>query len=103
MSLSMTLRGNPVEERATLPDGSYVDVRVTVPEDSYVAKRERDTVDVELRQDGHVLASVTTVLDADQVSEAHDLAREVVEGLESGRLEPTAHAIEPLADELRGT
>jgi hypothetical protein len=41
------------------------------------------------------------VLDADQTSEAMALAREVVEGLESGELEPTAGAIEPLADRLR--
>jgi len=39
--------------------------------------------------------------DADQVSEALQLAREVVAGLESGDLEPTAAALEPLADQPR--
>jgi hypothetical protein len=56
---------------------------------------------VELRSGGEVLAAVNTVLDADQDSEARQLAREIVGGLEGGSLEPTAGAIEPLADELR--
>ena len=42
-----------------------------------------------------------TVLEADQVSEARALAREIVAGLESGDLEPTAAALEPLADQPR--
>jgi hypothetical protein len=101
MSHGMTLRGNPVEEVATLPDSSVVRVRVAVPDDPYIAKRELNTVDVELRRGDQVIAAVNTVLDADQDSEARQLAREIVDGLESGRLEPTAGAIEPLADELR--
>ena len=44
---------------------------------------------------------MTTVLDADQDSEAHALAEEIVVGLESGTLSPTAGALEPLADSLR--
>ena len=44
---------------------------------------------------------MNTVLDPDQTSEALELAREIVRGLESGDLEPTAGAIEPLADTLR--
>ena len=48
-----------------------------------------------------VLAAVNTVLDPDQESEALQLAREIARGLESGTLEPTASAIEPLADTLR--
>jgi hypothetical protein len=44
---------------------------------------------------------VTTVLDADQESEAHALAHDIVTGLESGELEPTAGSLEPLADTLR--
>jgi hypothetical protein len=44
---------------------------------------------------------VNTVLDPDQEDEAVDLAREIASGLESGRLEPTAASIEPLADTLR--
>jgi hypothetical protein len=97
----MSLRGNPVEETAKLPDGRTVHVRVAVPDDSYIPKRELETVDVELRANGEVLAAVNTVLDPDQESEARELARQIVDGLQSGTLEPTAHAIEPLADELR--
>jgi hypothetical protein len=90
-----------VTETATLPDGRTVEVFVGVPEDSYIQKRDRDTVDVELRSNGEVLAAINTVLDADQDSAARQLAREIVGGLEGGSLEPTAGAIEPLADELR--
>ncbi len=98
----MSLRGEPVEQNATLPDGRVVRVRVGVPDDPYIPKRELETVDVELfTADERVLAAVNTVLDPDQVSEARGLAREIVAGLESGSLEPTAAAIEPLADTLR--
>jgi hypothetical protein len=97
----MTLRGNPVEQRAVLPDGRVVSVQVGVPEDPYIPRRELETVDVELRIDGRVVAAVNTVLDPEQESEALQLAREIVAGLESGELEPTAGAIEPLADTLR--
>jgi hypothetical protein len=97
----MSLRGRTVEERATLPDGREVVVRVGVPEDPYIPRRELETVDVELVLGGRVAAAVNTVLDVDQESEAQELVREIVTGLESGELEPTAAAIEPLADELR--
>jgi hypothetical protein len=97
----VSLRGEPVEQRAVLPDGREVVVRVAVPDDPYIAKRELDTVTLELVHDGQHLAVVNTVLDADQTSEARQLARQVVTGLESGTLEPTAGAIEPLAEELR--
>jgi hypothetical protein len=97
----VSLRGQIVEQTATLPDGREAIVRIGVPDDPYIAKRELDTVDVELFVDGRVAAAVNTVLDADQDSEALELAREIVAGLESGQLEPTAAAIEPLADERR--
>ena len=97
----MSLRGRPVEETVRLPDGRDVVVRVGVPDDPYIPKRELDTVGVELRAGDDVLAVVNTVLSADQSSEARELAREIAAGLESGELEPTAGAIEPLADELR--
>jgi len=98
----MSLRGEPIEATAKLPDGREVRVRVGVPEDSYIAKRELDTVDIELLLvGGNHLAAVNTVLEADQVSEARELAREIVAGLESGELEPTAAALEPLADQPR--
>ena len=97
----MSLRGRPIEKTAALPDGREVQVRVGVPEDSYIPRRELDTVDIELFLDGRHVAAVNTVLDADQESEAQQLAREVVAGLESGDLEPTAAALEPLADQPR--
>ena len=97
----MSLRGEPIDETATLPDGRVVRVRVGVPEDSYISRRELDTVDIELFDGDTHLAAVNTVLDHDQVSEARELVREVVRGLESGDLEPTAGALEPLADRPR--
>ncbi len=97
----MSLRGRPIEKTATLPGGDEVHVRVGVPEDSYIARRELDTVDIELFVNGLHVAAVNTVLSANQESEALQLAREVVAGLESGDLEPTAAAIEPLADRPR--
>ena len=100
-TVGMTLRSNPVERDATLPDGRVVRVRVGVPEDSYIAAKELDTVTIELYAHGEHLAAVTTVLDADQESEAHALAQEIVGGLEAGTLAPTAGALEPLADSLR--
>jgi hypothetical protein len=97
----VSLRGRTIEQRATLPDGREVVVHVGVPEDPYIKRSELETVDVELHSGGTVLAAVNTVLDPDQEDEALDLAREIAAGLESGRLEPTAAAIEPLADTLR--
>jgi hypothetical protein len=97
----VSLRGEPVERDVTLPDGQTVHVRIGVPDDSYLPKRELNTVTIELSANGEHLAAVTTVLDADQSSEARALMREIVAGLESGKLEPTAHALEPLADAPR--
>jgi hypothetical protein len=100
-TVAMTLRSNPVERDATLPDGRVMRVRVGVPEDSYIAPKELDTVTIELYAHGEHVAAINTVLDADQESEAHALAKEIVIGLESGTLSPTAGALEPLADSLR--
>jgi hypothetical protein len=97
----VSLRGGPLEDQATLPDGSTVRVRVGVADDSYIASGELDTVTVELYANGEHVAAVSTVLDADQTSEARGLLREIVSGLESGELEPTAGSLEPLADRLR--
>ncbi len=97
----MSLHGRTVEQSATLPDGRTVVVHVGVPDDPYIPRGELDTVDVELRSGGHVLAAVNTVLDPDQESEAVELAREIAGKLQSGAIEPTAHAIEPFADTLR--
>jgi hypothetical protein len=98
----VSLRGEPIEAVAMIPDGRSVRVWIGVPEDSYIRRRELDTVDIELSLvGGNHLAAVNTVLDANQVSEARALAREIVAGLESGKLEPTAGALEPLADQPR--
>jgi hypothetical protein len=95
----VSLNGNPIELTATLPDGRNVEIRVGVPEDSYIPRRELHTVDVELRSGGAHLAAVNSVLSPEQESEALALARAIAKGLESGELEPTAAAIEPLADD----
>ena len=100
-SPAVSLRRRPVEQTASLPDGREIRVRVGVPEDSYIPRRELETVDVELFNGDSPLAAVNTVLGPDQQSEALELAREIVAGLESGELEPSAGAIEPLADRLR--
>ena len=97
----MSLRGNPIEQTATLPDGRVAAVWVGVPDDPYIAKSELDTVAIEVRVDGEVVAALNTVLDADETSEARALVRDVASRLESGKLEPTAGAIEPLAEQLR--
>jgi len=101
MPTGMSLRGEPIELTANLPDGRSVRVRIGVPDDPYIARRDLDTVDIELSDGSQHLAAVNTVLGAEQDSEARALAREIVSRLESGELEPTAAALEPLADEPR--
>ena len=98
----MTLRGQPLEQEATLPDGRVVAVRVGLAEDSYIPRRELDTIVLELWDEGRGehLAGVSTVLSVDDVDEARALLGEVVRGLGDGSLEPTAGALEPLADSV---
>jgi hypothetical protein len=96
----MSLRGHSVEQSARLPDGRAAVVRIGVPDDDYVDRRELDTVALELRVDGRLEASLNTLLAPDQESEALQLARAIVAGLESGDLDPTAGALEPFADEV---
>jgi hypothetical protein len=97
----VSLRAKPVAETAILPAGGEVLIEVGVPADPYIPRRELQTVDVELRIEGRVVAAVNTVLGVRQEREARELAREIKAGLESGELAPTAGAIEPLADTLR--
>jgi hypothetical protein len=97
----MSLRGEPLEADAKLPDGSTVHIRIGVPDDGYISKDLMDTVAIELSAHGEHIAAVDTLLDADESSEALKLLREIVAGLESGELAATASAIEPLADSLR--
>ena len=98
----MSLRGQPLEQRVTLPDGRVVTVRVGIAEDSYIARRELDTVTLEIRDErkGEHLAGILTVLSADDVAAARALLLEVVSGLGGGSLAPTAGALEPLADSV---
>jgi hypothetical protein len=99
----VTLRSEPVVEHASLPGGTggLVEVWVGVPDDSYIDKRELSTVDVQLREGTAVLASLSTVLDPDQDSEARQLAREVKAALEAGEIGLHASELETFADRLR--
>jgi hypothetical protein len=97
----MSLRSNTIERELTLPGGQTAQVRVGMAHDGYIPAREEETVVLELRMGRHVVAALNTVLDPAQEEAANDLAREVVEGLESGHIEPTAAALEQYADRLR--
>ena len=96
----MSLHGNPVHETARLPNGGEVAIRVGLAEDSYIADKDMNTVVLEVRVGRSVLATLDTILDAGQVDEARHLAERVRDGLSSGELEPTAHSLGPLTDEL---
>jgi hypothetical protein len=47
-----------------------------------------------------VVATIDTVLDPSQVSEAQHLATHVRDGLSSGELQPKTSSLERLADEI---
>src|SRR5439155_17260538 len=96
----VSLHGRTIQESAKLPDGRVVTVHVGIPDDPYIPRSELTTVDIELHAGDTVLAAVNTVLDPDQEGEATGVAREIVRKLEAGELEPTAAAIEPLADTI---
>ena len=98
---AVSLRITPIEQDVTLPDGRTATVRVALAEDGYIPAREEETVVLELRFGQHVEAALNTVLDPDQNEEANELARDVIAGLASGHIEPTASALEPYADTLR--
>jgi hypothetical protein len=94
----VSLRGDPVEQEATLPDGRRLLVRVAVASDAYIARSQLATVALELVEVEQTVATVNTLLNPRQIGEARNLVRDVVKKLESGELKPTAAAIEPLAD-----
>ena len=103
----MSLRTSPAVEHVALPSGGTVTVWVGVPDDPYIDdKTQLTTVDVQLREGRSVLASVSTVLEPDDVSQGEALAREVGAALEAGEIGLHAHELEPfpspLADRLRG-
>jgi hypothetical protein len=98
----MSLLGEPVVEHAALPHGGTVTIWVGVIDDAYYDdKSQLTTVDIQLREGRGVVASVSTVLDPDQASEALALAREVKAALEAGEIGLHAHDLEPFADKLR--
>ena len=99
--MAVSLRGQPVEQEVALPDGRQIVVRVAVATDPYVPRRQLRTVALELVADDRVEATVNTLLTPTQVGEARKLAGEVASRLASGELEPTAAAIEPLADSIQ--
>ena len=97
----MSLRRSSIEQELTLPDGRTAELRIGMAHDSYIPEREEETVVIELRIAGHVAASLNTVLDPEQEDEANELAREVIAALATGRIPPTAAALEQYADRLR--
>ena len=95
----MSLRTSPAVEHVSLPGGGTVTVWVGVPDDPYYDdKTQLTTVDIQLREGRSVLASVSTVLDPDDVSEGVALARQVGRALEAGEIGLHAHDLEPFAD-----
>jgi hypothetical protein len=98
----MGLFESPAVEHASLPRGGSVTVWVGVPDDPYYDdKSQLTTVDVQLHEGNAVIASVSTVLDPDQVGEAHALAKEVKAAIEAGEIGLNADDLEPFADRLR--
>jgi hypothetical protein len=71
----VSLRGSPVVEHATLPGGGQITIWVGVPDDPYIDdKRQLTTVDIQLHEGNGVVASLSTVLEPEQTSEALQLA-----------------------------
>jgi hypothetical protein len=98
----MTLRAHPAIEHASLPQGGTVTVWVGVPDDPYYDDKSLlTTVDLQLHEGNSVVASISTVLDPEQVSEGRQLARDVKTALESGQIGLHAHDLERFADQLR--
>jgi hypothetical protein len=98
----MTLRAAPVVEHASLPGGGSIVVWVGVPDDPYFEdKSQLTTVDIQLREGSSVVASMSTVLDPEQTSEAAQLAGEVKAAIEAGEIGLHASELEPFADKVR--
>ena len=98
----MTLRASPVIEHAALPNGGTVTIWIGVPDDPYFDnKKDLTTVDIQLHEGSGVIASLSTVLDPSQDSEARQLAREVKAAIEKGEIGLHASELEPFADRLR--
>src|SRR4029077_10748636 len=98
----VSLRGSPVVDHASLPGGGTVEVWVGVPDDPHNDdQQDATTLDDQLRDGTQVLASISTVLDPDQASEALQLVREVKAALEARASRLHASELEPFADRLR--
>jgi hypothetical protein len=98
----MSLHSSPIVEHAALPTGGTVTVWVGVPDDPYFDDKSLlTTVDLQLHEGRAVVASVSTVLDPQQESEARQLARDVKQALEAGEIGLHAHDLERFADQLR--
>jgi hypothetical protein len=98
----VTLRAAPIVEHAALPRGGTITVWVGIPDDPYYNdKSQLTTVDIQLHEGDSVVATLSTVLDPDQESEARQLAREVKAALEAGEIGLHASELEPFADRLR--
>jgi hypothetical protein len=98
----MSLHSAPIVEHAALPAGGTVTVWVGVPDDPYLDDKSLlTTVDLQLHEGRGVVASVSTVLDPKQESEARQLARDVKHALEAGEIGLHAHDLERFADQLR--
>ena len=98
----MSLHSAPVVEHASLPGGGTVTVWVGVPDDPYIDdKSQLTTVDIQLHEGNAVVASMETVLDPDQTSEALQLARDVKAAIEAGEIGLHASELERFADQLR--
>jgi hypothetical protein len=98
----MSLRTAPIVEHASLPGGGTVTVWVGIPDDPYIEdKSALTTVDIQLHEGNGVVASLSTVLEPDQESEARALAREVKAAIEGGEIGLHANELEPFADKLR--
>jgi len=103
VSLSFVdLRSHPIVEHAALPRGGTVTVWVGIPDDPYIDdKSALTTVDIQLHEGNAVVASLSTVLEPNQESEARALAREVKAAIEAGEIGLHASELEPFADRLR--
>jgi hypothetical protein len=98
----MTLRSTPVVEHASLPQGGTITIWVGVPDDPYYDdKSQLTTVDIQLHEGNGIVASISTVLNPDQDSEARQLALDVKAAIESGEIGLHAHELERFADQLR--
>ena len=85
-----------------LPHGGTVTVWVGVPDDPYIDdKQPADDRRRAAARGKRRVASLSTVLDPEQVSEGDQLAREVKTALEAGEIGLHADDLEPFADRLR--